>query len=398
MMRKTLTLLTLLGIFTLPSSANECVNTHNFSTWLQQFKQEALSQGIRPITVNSALNGIQIDASVIKLDRQQQHFSQNFSNFSSKLVSTYRLNMGKKLIQNNAKLFRAIEQRFGVPAPVIAAFWGLETDFGKNMGNKSTLRSLATLAYDCRRGAEFRSELLAALRLIDAGDLTVAQMKGAWAGEIGQTQFLPSYYLKYAVDFDGDGKRNLINSKADALASAANYLKQLGWKAYQPWIEEVVLPQNLPWEQSGLENSYPLSLWNQLGVKKANGTALQGSLYASLLLPMGKDGPAFLAYNNFKSAYLTWNESLLYSTTAAYFATRLAGAQPMRVNRAPIASLSYQQIKTLQRLLTKRGYNVGKIDGIIGEQTRMAVKRVQQQLHLPMDAYPTLPLLQQLQK
>jgi hypothetical protein len=223
-------------------------------------------------------------------------------------------------------------------------------------------------------------------------------MRGAWAGELGQTQFLPSYYLKYAIDFDRDGRRNLIKSVPDALASTANYLKNLGWRRGEPWLEEVILPRKLPWEQSGIEYSYPLSHWAKLGVKRVNGRRLRGNLKASLLLPMGKDGPAFLAYNNFKNVYLKWNESLLYSTTAGYFATRLSGAKKVRRPRAKIASLSFGQVKQLQKLLVRRGYDVGDIDGIIGEKTRQAVKKVQQQFKLPADAYPTLRLLRMLKR
>lgn len=393
-------LITVMGLLALTSQteAQECSNNTPFAGWLTQFKQHAISQGISAPTLNTALTGITYDPSVIKRDRQQHQFAQDFRTFAHKLISPYRLKMGQKLMQQHSKLFHDIQNRYGVPAYVLVAFWGLETDFGKNMGNESTLRSLATLAYDCRRGNKFGPELLAALRLIEQGDLTVAQMRGAWAGEMGQTQFLPSYYLRYAVDFDRDGKRNLIQSTADALASTANYLQQLGWQNGQLWMEEVILPPNFPWEQSGLEQSYPLAHWSQLGVVSANGRPLQGSASTSLLLPMGKDGPAFLAYDNFKNAYLTWNESLLYSMTAAYFATRLAGVKPMRANRANINALSFAQIKQLQQILTQRGYDVGRIDGIIGEKTRLSVKRVQQQLGMPMDAYPTVELLQKLQK
>ncbi|MBD3792842.1 MAG: lytic murein transglycosylase [Campylobacterales bacterium] len=397
-MKTKLIIFILLLLFITSSFAQECTNTLPFNTWLEQFKQDATAQGISPNTVNATLNGVRYDASIIKRDRRQVQFSQNFSTFLGKVISAYRIQKGQKLILQHAKLLQDIENRFGVPRSVLVAFWGLESDFGQNMGNENTIRSLATLAYDCRRTEKFRGELLAALRLIDQGDLTAREMRGAWAGEIGQTQFLPSYYLQYAVDFDGDGKRNLIRSTADALASTANYLKQLGWRSGEPWLEEVVLPSNLPWEQSGLEQSYPISYWASLGLRRADNLPLGGSLYASLLLPMGKDGAAFLVYHNFKNAYLIWNESLLYSTTAAYFATRLSGAKPMQPNRAKIASLTFAQVKTLQQRLVQRGYNVGNVDGIIGENTRIAVKQIQRQLGMPMDGYPTVELLQWLQK
>jgi lytic murein transglycosylase len=379
------------------SVARECTNRTSFSNWLGHFKQDALRAGVSQKTVHSALDGLKYSPSVIKKDRKQSHLSQNFAQFSSSLVSKYRLNKGRKLIRKYRRLFRDIESRYGVPASVITAYWGLETSFGAVQGNFDTIRSLGTLAYDCRRGEEFRPELINALRIIDRGDLRLSEMRGAWAGEIGQTQFLPTYYLKYAVDFDRDGRRNLIKSVPDALASTANYLKNAGWRRGHPWLEEVILPKNIPWNQSGIEHEYPLSHWAKLGIKRANGRRLKGGLKASLLLPMGKDGAAFLAYYNFKTVYLQWNESLLYSTTAAYFATRLAGAKKVRRPRAKIASLSFGQVKQLQKLLVRRGYDVGDIDGIIGENTRRAVKQVQQQFKLPADGYPTLRLLRKLQ-
>jgi len=397
MKKTTVTLLLALGATQL-INAQECKNRTSFNSWLSGFKQEALSRGISSKTVNSTLNGLRYDPRVIKKDRKQNIFSQNFSTFSSKMVSAYRLKKGKQLMRKYGKLFRSVERQYGVPASVITAFWGLETDFGAYMGNFDTIRSLGTLAYDCRRGDEFRPELMSALSLIDRGDLKHSEMKGAWAGELGQTQFLPSYYLKYAVDFDRNGKRNLIRSLPDVLASTANYLKKLGWRSGQPWLEEVVIHKNIPWAESGLENSYPLSHWGQLGITRTNGRKLSGSRRASLLLPMGKDGSAFLAYANFKNVYLTWNESLLYSTTAGYFATRLSGAKKVRPNKKKIASLSFNQIKQLQRILSRRGFDVGDVDGIIGKQTRVAVKRVQQQLNLPVDAYPTVKLLRMLKR
>ena len=290
------------------SIAKECKNRVSFNSWLGHFKQDAFRAGVSQKTINSALNGLKYSPSVIKKDRKQNQFSQTFSQFSSKLVSQYRLTKGRKLIRKYRTLFRSIESRYGIPASVITAYWGLETSFGAVQGDFSTIRSLGTLAYDCRRGDEFRPELISALKLVDRGDLKLSDMRGAWAGELGQTQFLPTYYLRYAVDYDRDGRRNLIKSVPDALASTANYLKNLGWRRGEPWLEEVILPRKLPWHQSGIEHSYPLSHWAKLGVKRANGRQLRGGLRASLLLPMGKDGPAFLAYHNFKNVYLKWGK------------------------------------------------------------------------------------------
>ncbi len=223
----------------LPAAAQRapaCENTGDFGEWLAAFRQDAVRQGIRPRTLEAALGGVTFDPKVIVADRNQRAFRMSFEEFSASRIPP-RLKRARSLMQRNAQLLSRIEARFGVPGAVVVAIWGLETDFGANTGKMSTLRSLATLAYDCRRTEMFRAELIHALELVQGGDLTPGQMRGAWAGELGQTQFMPSSYVKFAVDFDGDGKRNLIGSTADVLASTANYLKGYGWRAGQPWDE-----------------------------------------------------------------------------------------------------------------------------------------------------------------
>jgi len=240
----------------------------DFGTWLAGVRQQAAGQGITQATIQSALGDVAFDPAVLARDHAQGVFHQSFEQFSGRMVPP-RLNRGRKLLQQYAPLFERIDRQFGVPGAVVVAIWGLETDFGADNGKFPTIRSLATLAYDCRRAEKFRGELLAALQIVDRGDMRAAQMRGAWAGEIGQTQFLPSSYLKYAVDFDGDGRRDLIHSVADALASTANYLKGYGWQRGQPWGE---------------------------------GTA------------------------NFQ-VLLQWNASQVYTKTVAYFAQRLADGE-----------------------------------------------------------------------
>jgi lytic murein transglycosylase len=208
----------------------------DFATWLRGFEQEAASQGISQRAIQSALGGMTYDPTIIARDHAQGVFRQSFEQFSGRMVPP-RLPRGRRLLTQNRPLFDRVEQQFGVPGPVLVAIWGLETSYGADMGNFPTIRSLASLAYDCRRPEKFRGELLAALRIVDRGDMAPAEMHGAWAGEIGQTQFLPSSYLKYAVDYDGKGRRDLIHSVADAMASTANYLKGYGWQRGQPWDE-----------------------------------------------------------------------------------------------------------------------------------------------------------------
>lgn len=372
-----------------------CQNTGNFSNWIKGFKQEAAAQGISRRTINSALGGITLSQSVINRDRRQGVFAQSFLQFSDRMVNQNRLDHGRINVRKYNSLFSRIESQFGVPGPVIASFWGLETDYGVNLGDFPTLRAVATLAYDCRRPELFRPQLMDALRIIEAGDLSVNQMVGAWAGEIGQLQFLPSDYFESAIDFDGDGRRDLINSRSDALASAANILKQFGWQQGEPWLQEVTVPNSLPWDQADLAIRHPRSQWVKWGVRGAHTKLPSDRMAAALLLPMGRNGPAFLAYRNF-DAYLEWNQSLVYATTAAYFATRLAGQPKVGRGNGSVTPLTVKQARELQTLLSRRGHDVGKIDGIIGARTRAAVKSVQLDLGLPADSYPTAQFLARL--
>ncbi len=380
----------------LPASAASCQNTGNFNRWLEAFKAEAAAEGISDRAIRAGLDGMALDPGIIARDRKQGVFQLSFLEFSDRLIAKYRLVQGAKLIKQNAALFQKIEAQFGVPAPVIVAFWGLETDFGADTGKLPTLRSLATLAYDCRRPDLFRGELKSALRIIERGDLTTAEMLGSWAGELGQVQFLPSHYLNHAVDYDGDGRRQLIKSKPDVLASAAKFLEHLGWKRGEPWLEEVTVPAELDWAQAELATKLSRAKWAEWGVRRAHGGALPADeAQASLLLPMGRLGPAFLAYQNF-DVYLQWNESLIYSLTAAYYATRLAGAPAVSRGQPGIPALSLELARELQKQLTKRGLDVGEIDGKLGSKTRAAVKVMQLKLGLPADSYPTAELLDRL--
>jgi lytic murein transglycosylase len=387
---KSLSTLGICWLLVSPTWADGC-NPQPFSSWLEEVKQEAQAQGISSQTLRQ-LHDLSYDPKVIGMDRKQGVFAQTFLTFAGRMANNYRLTQGKKYMQQYAELFARMEQEQGVPAPVITAFWALETDFGANTGDFDTLRSLATLAHDCRRPELFRPQLIAALEILDKGYLTRAQLKGAWAGELGQTQFLPSDYLKHGQDADGDGRIDLLKSKADVIASTANHLAHLGWRKGEPWLEEVSVPAKMDWEQADLETLLPVSRWVERGIKPVNGRLRGQNLKASLLLPMGKDGPAFLAYENFR-IYTEWNKSLVYAATAAYLATRLDGAGPVKPGRAEVASLSLTETKSLQELLQAKGHDVGKIDGIIGAGTRAAVRAEQKRLGLPADGYPTQHLL-----
>src|SRR6185437_2061494 len=269
-----------------------CRNSGAFEPWLADFKKEAAAQGISQATIAAASPYMVLDQRIINIDRGQRFFAQNFLEISDKMLAGGRLPNGAAQMKKHQALFAREEKEFGVPASVITAFWGLESDFGSGQGKDQAIKSLTTLAYDCRRSEMFRGHLFDALRLIEKGDLRADEMIGSWAGELGQTQMMPSEYMAHAVDYDGDGRRNLIKSVPDVIGSTGKYLVHLGWKRGEPWLHEVRVPQNLKWEEADLTIQHPRSQWARWGVTRANGSPLQSdNLKASLVLPMGRFGP-----------------------------------------------------------------------------------------------------------
>ncbi len=375
-------------LFTAPAIAQECGD--DFSAWLGGMQAEASAAGIGERGLE-ALRGAQNDSRVIGRDRAQGVFAQTFIEFSSRMVSGYRLKQGAVNMAKYAAVFQRAEQEFGVPAPVIAAFWALETDFGAVQGDFDTLNALVTLAHDCRRPELFRPQIVPLLTLIDRGDLP-ANVKGAWAGEIGQTQILPSDYLEKGRDGDGDNHVDLRTSAPDVIMTTANFLQSLGWRAGQPWMDEVRVPAEMDWADTGRENQHPRSHWAAAGVTARDGSALPSDDQpSSLVLPMGRKGPAFLIYPNF-DVYLEWNKSFVYTLTAGHLAARLAG-EPAYDKRDPDRGLTIDEMKQLQEKLAARGHDVGKIDGILGTGTRTALQKVQAELGMPADGWPTQQLL-----
>ena len=370
-----------------------CRNTGAFEPWLATFKKEAAAQGISQATIAAAAPYLVLDQRIINIDRGQRFFAQNFLEISDKMLAGGRLPNGAAQIKKHQALFAREEKEFGVPASVITAFWGLESDFGSGQGKDQAIKSLVTLADDCRRSEMFRGHLFDALRLIERGDLRADEMIGSWAGELGQTQMMPSEYMAHAIDYDGDGKRNLIRSASDVIGSTGKYLVHLGWKRGEPWLQEVRVPANLPWKDADLSVQYPRSKWAALGVTRADGKPLPNdNMPASVVLPMGRFGPTFMAYDNFQ-AYLKWNQSLNYSLTAAYYATRLDGAPPMSRGSGEIPKITFEETRELQELLQKRGYDVGRVDGVLGLKSRVAIRDLQIKSGLPADGWPTAELL-----
>ncbi|MFC3722294.1 lytic murein transglycosylase [Neoaquamicrobium sediminum] len=387
-MKTTLAALTLTLATAGPALAQQCGG--DLSAWRAGVAQEAQAAGVGQRGL-AALDNARIDERVLSRDRAQGVFTQTFTEFAGRMINSYRLEQGGSLLRRHADLFAKAERDYGVPGPVIAAFWALETDFGAVQGDFNTLNALVTLAHDCRRPELFRPQLVPMLTLIDNGTLP-ADSQGAWAGEIGQTQMLPSDILKLGVDGDGDGVVDMRKSVPDVILTTGRKIQSRGWRAGEPWMLEVQVPDELPWEETGRVNRLPISQWTEWGVTKRDGSPLDaGAPDAGLALPMGHKGPAFLVYPNF-DVYLEWNQSFTYTLTAANLATRLAGA-PRFDARSPEQGLTGDAMKLLQQKLLDRGHDVGGIDGILGAMTREAVRVEQQRLGLPVDGWPTPALL-----
>jgi lytic murein transglycosylase len=363
----------------------------DLGAFLDGVRQESLAAGAPADVVDKALAGARIDEKVLSRDRSQGVFRQTFLEFSQRTVSQARLDIGRKKLTEYADTFARAEQEFGVPSGVITAFWAMETDFGAVQGDFNTRDALVTLAHDCRRPELFRPQLLALIKMVQHADLDPATNTGAWAGEIGQVQMLPKDIIEFGVDGDGDGHINLKKSSPDAILTAAKFIQHLGFKRGEPWIQEVTIPETLPFEKSGLGGTMTAGDWFKLGVAPRDGDTGFAALPASLVLPQGRKGPAFITYPNF-NIYLEWNQSFIYTTSAAYFATRLSGA-PTYQKGNPEPGLDVDQMKVLQTKLEALGHDVGKIDGILGSGTRIAVQKEQQRLGLPADGWATPALL-----
>ena len=363
-----------------------------FNAFKAGLASEATTRGIAKSTADTFLASVQKDPKVLRADRAQGVFQRPFIDFSRRLISQNRIDAGRANARKYNSIFNQIEQRYGVDRHVLLAFWAFETDYGAFQGDFNTANALVTLAHDCRRPELFRAQVFAAMELFAQSGFDPRRTTGAWAGEIGMVQMLPQDILINGVDGDGDGVVRLNTSAPDALMSGGKMLQHFGWRAGEPWLQEVIVPAQMDWSLSGLATTMPAKDWQARGVQARNGTL--ANLPASLILPQGHKGPAFLAYPNF-NVYFEWNQSFTYVLTAAYFATRLDGA-PVYNAGNPDAGLDSNAMKRLQTKLQARGYDVGKIDGILGAGTRAAVQAEQKRLGLPADAWPTPALLSQL--
>jgi len=355
----------------------------SFQSCVAGLKQEAARQGVSRAILDRALDISAPDEKVLRLSTVQPEFKTPIWDYLAFLVDDERVAEGRAMMRRYDSILRAAERQFGVNRFVIAAVWGVETDFGQETGGYFLPHALATLACASNRRTNFwKGELMAALRLVQRGDLSLDKLYGSWAGAFGQTQFIPSTYQRLAVDFDGDGRRDLVSSVADALASTANYLKRAGWRTGESWMFEVRVPPGYK-GPTGRRNKAPLSTWAQRGITRADGKPLSGEAQAGLLLPAGPDGPGFLVFRNFDAIY-SYNQAESYALAISHLADRLAGYPPLRTPwPTDDPGLSRAQRLQLQKLLIARGYNIGEADGKIGPATREAIADAERRLGLP---------------
>lgn len=365
-----------------------------FAEWKRAMAAEARAAGLSARAVG-ALEAAQIQARVLELDRSQPEFTQTFWGYVGRLVNDRRVTDGQALLRKHAALLADVEARYGVPGRFLVAFWGMETNYGATFGGFPVVDALATLAWDTRRSDFFRRELLTALRIIDAGHIAPERMVGSWAGAMGHMQFMPSTFAAHATDATGDGRIDIWGSLPDAFASAAKYLSDIGWKRDETWGREVRLPQGFDFSLADGETEKPLAEWAALGLARAEGGALPvvEGMTATLILPGGARGPAFLVYDNF-DAIMSWNRSVLYAVAVGHLADRLAGLPPFATPRpADDRPLSRADVVRLQTLLNDAGFPAGAPDGLVGSGTRGALRAFQRAAGLPPDGYPTPEVL-----
>ena len=375
-----------------------CAQTQSFDAWLQALRMEAREKGISDATLDAALTNVKPIPRIIELDHSQPEFTQTFSRYMELRITGGRIAKGRALMKKYADLLHQVQDRYGVQPKYLVSFWALESNFGSLTGGYSVIDSLVTLAYDPRRSDFFRKELLIALRIIDEGNISVDQMSGSWAGAMGQLQFLPSVFEQYGVDGDNDGRIDIWHSLPDVFASAANYLSRSGWKSDERWGREVLLPENFDYSQSGISIKHTVDDWSALGITTVYGDALPVSeMNGSVLLPAGAHGPAFLVYKNFRAAMI-WNRSIFYAICVGHLADRITGGGAIRHMPENERALSRDEIIDMQQRLNKLGLDAGPADGVVGLQTRSAIRKFQQQQNMIADGYASYELLSVLRK
>ena len=366
-----------------------------FAEWQRGFRQKAIEAGIAPGTFDRAFQGVSVNERVLDLDTRQPEFTRAIWEYLDGAVSQGRIDAGRSHASSKSRVLARIEQTYGVDSEVVLAIWGIETSFGGNFGSMSVIESMATLAYEGRRKKFAEEQLIAALRILQAGDITPGQMIGSWAGAMGHTQFIPTSFLSYAVDFTGDGRRDLWAPDAvDALASTANYLGKFGWTRGIPPVVEVTLPQGFDYALVDDKTRMTAAEWRALGVRAVEGRMPVGDELVSILLPAGAQGPAFAAYPNFRTIK-RYNNSTSYALAVAKLADRIRGGPGIKASwPRGDRPLSRTEKQELQGRLTALGFDTQGVDGIIGPNSRAAVRAFQQAKGLVPDGYVSATLLQ----
>lgn len=359
----------------------------NFQRCLANLRHQAVTSGVSGAVYDRHTQALSPDYSVIDKLNYQPEFSTPIWDYLSGLVDNERVQMGQQKLQQHQNVLNRVEQAYGVPAETVVAVWGVESNYGDISGKYPLLQALSTLSCEGRRQSYFRSELFATLRILQRGDVTQDQLRGSWAGAFGHTQFMPSTYERLAVDFDGDGRRDLVSSTSDALASTANFLKRAGWQTDMPWGFEVKIPQAMSISGESRRNKKSLNHWIAQGLTRANGSALiqgnlSGSTRAGLIAPAGANGPIFLVFKNFDAIY-SYNAAESYALAIAHLSDRLSGATPF-VSTWPTddAGTSRAERREIQAFLISRGYDIGAVDGLIGDKSRQAIRQEQHRLGL----------------
>jgi len=380
------------------ATSTEAAHAQKFALWVNEFSATARQAGIREETLRIAFDPVRFLPGVIDLDRAQPEFTRPVWDYLDNALSAQRITRGQDKLQQLGPQAVAITARYGVPTEIVVAIWGMESNYGSNFGDIPTIDALATLGFEGRREVWARSQLLAALTILQSGDIDRTRMIGSWAGAMGQTQFLPSNFLAYAVDADGDGQRDLWGSEADVVASTANFLASSGWQAGQPWGTEVRLPPGFDYARADDDVRQTSTAWAQEGVQSMNGTQLPALTDSSIWLASTADGPAFLIGPNFRTI-LRYNNSTSYALAVSLLAQRLAGGPTVQ---APwprdLQALTRSQLLAMQTALNSRGFDSGTPDGMMGPATRRGIRQYQRSLGLPADGYPSLNLLQHLQQ
>ena len=383
-----------------PSTAAEAgVSTGHagFDQWIGGFRGRALEEGVAPDVYDAAMASVRYNATVVRNDRNQAEFSSQIWDYLDNVVSPPRMRMGREMLRRHADVLGRIEERYGVDRKVVVAVWGLESQYGQRRGAIPVVEALATLAFDGRRGQFFETQLIAALKILQAGDVQLRDFRGSWAGAMGHTQFMPTSFEAYAVDFTGDGRRDIwSDNPVDALASAAAYLNRFGWRAGQPWGLEVSVPADFASRNATEEDRRLPSQWARAGVRAIGGGATPDHGKAWILMPAGKAGPAFMIFDNF-GVIKRYNNSTAYALGIGLLSDRIGGGAPLRGTwPRGYEPLSFEEREELQRRLMARGFDIEKIDGMIGSNTRGAIRAFQRSEGLDEDGLPSKSVLERL--